>query len=50
MCVMRRVKRVEQGEHFGRVPAAAEDDEEVCGRAALSGKGSAVVEGREDVD
>ena len=30
--------------------AAAEDDEEVGGRAALSGKGSAVVEGGEDVD
>ena len=50
MCVMRRVERGEQGEHFGRVTAAAEDDEEVGGRAALSGKGAAVVEGREDVD
>ena len=50
MGVMRRVERGEQGEHFSRVPAAAEDDEEVCGRAALSGKGSAMVKGREDVD
>ena len=50
MCVMRRVERGEQGEHFGRVAAAAEDDEEVGGRPALTGRGAAVVEGREDVD
>ena len=50
MGVMRRVEGGEQGEHFGRVAAAAEDDEEVCGGAALWGRVSAVVEGREDVD
>ena len=50
MCVMRRVERGEQGEHFGGVAAATEDDEEMGGRAALTGQGLAVVEGREDVD
>lgn len=48
--VVRWVERREQGEHFGRVAAAAEDDEEVRWRAAFAGRGTAPVEGGEDVD
>lgn len=48
--VMRRVERCEQGEHLGRVAAAAEDDEKVRWGAAFTRSGWAVVEGGEDVD
>ncbi len=40
----------EEGEHFGCVAAAAEDDEEVCGCAAFSGVWACVVGGGEDVE
>lgn len=45
-----RVERGEEGEHFGRVPAAAEDDEEVRRRPACAWGWTAAVEGGEDVD
>lgn len=48
--VVGRVERSKQGEHFRRVPAAAEDDEEVRWCAAFAGRGTAAVEGGEDVD
>lgn len=48
--VVRRVERCQQREHFRRVAAAAEDDEEVRWRAAFAGKGTAPVDGGEDVD
>lgn len=40
----------EEGEHFGCVAAAAEDDEEVRWGAAFARGGRAAVEGGEDVD
>lgn len=50
VCVVGRVERGEEGEHFRRVAAAAEDDEEVCWGAAFAGWGTAAVEGGEDVE
>lgn len=37
VCVVGWVERGEEGEHFRRVTAAAEDDEEVCWGAAFAG-------------
>lgn len=50
VCVGGWVERGEEGEHFRRVTAAAEDDEEVCWGAAFAGWGTAAVEGGEDVE
>ena len=50
VCVVGWVERGEEGEHFRRVTAAAEDDEEVCWGAAFAGRGTAAVEGGEDVE
>lgn len=50
VCVVGWVERGEEGEHFRRVTAAAEDDEEVCWGAAFAGWGTAAVEGGEDVE
>lgn len=45
-----RVEGREEGEHFGGVAAAAEDEEEVRWGAAFAGGRGAAVEGGEDVD
>lgn len=52
VCVTGRIERGEEGEHFGRVPAAAEDDEKVGRRpaCACAWGWTAAVEGGEDVD
>ena len=45
-----RVEGVEEGEHFRRVPAATEDDEEVGWGPAFTGRWMVAVEGGEDID
>ena len=50
VCVVGRVQRCEQGEHFCGVAAAAEDDEEVRGGAAGAGGWTGAVGGGEDVE
>lgn len=47
---MGRIERGEEGEHFCRVPAAAEDDEKVGWCPAFAGRWTGAVDGREDVD
>lgn len=44
------IETAEEGEHFGCVAAAAEDYEEVCGCAALSGVWACAVGGGDDVE
>ncbi len=50
VCVVGRIERGEEREHLRRVPAAAEDDEEVRPCPAFAGRGTGAVEGGEDVD
>lgn len=50
MCVDGGIEAVQEGEHFGRVATAAEDDEEVGRCAALSGWGARAVGAGKNVD
>lgn len=50
VCVMGGIEGGDEGEHLGRVPAAAEDDEKVRRCAAFAGGWTAAVDGGEDGD
>ena len=50
VCVVGRVEGGEQGEHFRRVPAAAENDEKMGWCPAFACRWTGAVDGGEDVD
>lgn len=50
VCVIGGIERGDEGEHFGCVPAATEDNEKVGWCTAFAWRWTAAVEGWEDVD
>lgn len=50
VCVMGRIERGGEGEHFCCVPAATEDDEKVGWCPAFARRWTAAVDGGEDID
>lgn len=50
MIVRTRVQICEEGEHFGGMAPAAEDDEKMGWAAAFAGEGTSGVGGGEDVE